>query len=187
MQRTVFFMLLLVALTLCTHAPVFSADELFDTKAAAEHTEKGIEYLKGKNLDASIKELEESVAINPDAEAYYFLGYAYYLKGKAGDSESRKRSKESFDKAYELNPGFTPSRLMEPAAAEGKEAPAPPPASAQETEPGEEGSKTNVFQGTAQPEAQPPATPEPSKEQPPQPTKPPKEEQPLQQPRTKNP
>ncbi len=89
-----------------------SAEELFDTKAATQHTEKGITHLKAKNYDAAIKEFEESSAISPDAEAFYYLGYAYYMKGKiTNDGESRKKSMENFDKAYELNPNFTPTRF----------------------------------------------------------------------------
>ena len=89
-----------------------SAEELFDTKAATQHTEKGIAHLKAKNYDAAAKEFEESSAIYPDAEAFYYLGYAYYMKGKiSNDGESRKKSMENFDKAYELNPNFTPTRF----------------------------------------------------------------------------
>ena len=188
MQRTALYLLFLTAFSLCVNTSAFSADELFDTKAAAQHTEKGIAHLKGKNLDAAIKEFEESTAINPDAEAYYFLGYAYYLKGKTGDGESRKRSKENFEKAYELNPNFSPSRLMEPAAAEPKQAPAPPAATAPAAQPEPENEQPGVFQGTGRPEQKepqtppPPTAPEPPKEQQPQPVEPPKEQQPPQQP-----
>lgn len=188
MQRTALYLLFLTAFSLCGNTSAFSADELFDTKTAAKHTEKGIEHLKEKDLDAAIKEFEESVAINPDAEAYYFLGYTYYLKGKTGDGESRKRSKENFEKAYELNPNFSPSRLMEPAAAEPKQAPAPPAATVPGTQPETENSQPGVFQGTAQPEQKglqtppPPTSPESPKEQPPQPpAEPPKEQQPPEE------
>src|SRR3990170_6685803 len=89
-----------------------SAEELFDTKAATQHTEKGIAHLKARNYDAAAREFEESSAISPDAEAFYYLGYAYYMKGKiSNDGESRKKSMENFDKAYELNPNFTPTRF----------------------------------------------------------------------------
>src|SRR3990172_5305356 len=89
-----------------------SAEELFDTKAATQHTEKGIAHLKAKNYDAAAREFEESSTISPDAEAFYYLGYAYYVKGKiSNDGESRKKSMENFDKAYELNPNFTPTRF----------------------------------------------------------------------------
>lgn len=188
MQRIAFYLLFLTALSLCGNTSAFSADELFDTKAAAEHTEKGIEHLKGKDLDAAIREFEESVAINPDAEAYYYLGYTYYLRGKTGNGESRKLSRENFDKAYELNPNFSPSRLAEPAATEQKQAPAPPAAAVPGTQTEEEKEQPGVFQGTAQPEqkgsqtAPPKTSPEPPKEQPPKPAEPPKEEQPPQQP-----
>lgn len=86
-------------------------DELFDTSSAAVHLEKGIAHLKAKQLDSAVNELEEAVSIYPDAETFYYLGYAYYMKGRAGDSESRKNSMENFDKAFELNPNFTPTKF----------------------------------------------------------------------------
>ncbi len=85
-------------------------EELFDTKTAAEHIEKGIAQLKAKNFDGAIAEFEESASISPEAEAYYFLGYAYYLKGRSGDGESRKLSRENFEKAYEIDPNYSPTR-----------------------------------------------------------------------------
>ncbi len=112
--------LLAIGAVLVAGIPAFGLaadEELFDTKAAAAHLEKGVTYLKDKKYDAAIKELDEAASINPDAEAYYYLGYAYYMKGKKGDAESRKKSIECFDKAYELNPRFTPSRFK-PAEAE---------------------------------------------------------------------
>ncbi len=117
-------------------------EELFDTKAAAVHLEKGIAHLKNGKYEAAIKELEDAADINPDAEAYYYLGYAYYMKGRKGDAESRKRSRECFDKAYELNPAFTPGRFK--------------PADAQKAV---EGITT---QGSTKPEAVQPSTPAPS-------------------------
>lgn len=90
----------------------FSAaeEDLFDSKAAVESLEKGLVQIRTKNIDAAIESLEESVSIAPLAEAYYYLGYAYYLKGRSGDSESRKLSIESFEKAYDLDPSFSPNR-----------------------------------------------------------------------------
>ena len=110
MRRTV--VILLVSAVIIAGVQLAGAEEdLFDTKAATAHVEKGIAHLKDKKYDAAVSELEEAVAINPDAEAYYYLGYAYYMKGKKGDAESRKKSIESFDKVYELDPGFTPSKF----------------------------------------------------------------------------
>jgi tetratricopeptide (TPR) repeat protein len=101
--------LFLIAGPLCSKSD--AAEELFDTKAAADLLEKGISHLKTRNIDAAVNALEESVSIAPEAEAYYYLGYAYYMKGRTtGDNESRKKSIESFEKAYELDPDFTPSR-----------------------------------------------------------------------------
>ena len=103
-----------------------AADELFDTKAAAQHNEKGIALLKAKNYDGAIGEFEQAAEISPDADAYYYLGYAYYLKGRTGDGENRKRSIENFEKAYEIDPNFTPSRYTPPQPAPA-EAPQPAP------------------------------------------------------------
>jgi len=100
-------------------APPLPAEELFDTATATKHMEQGIAFLKAKKYDAAATEFEESAAVNPDAEAYYYLGYTYYLKGRKGDETSRKKSREDFDKAYEINPNFSPSRFKptEPAPA----------------------------------------------------------------------
>lgn len=122
MRRTL-VILLVSAVVLTGVQLAYAGEELFDTKAAAVHIEKGVAHLKEKKYDAAINELEEAVTINPDAEAYYYLGYAYYMKGRKGDAESRKRSVECFDKAYELNPGFTPSRFKPAEAGEAKQGP----------------------------------------------------------------
>ena len=122
MRRTM-VILLVSAVVLAGVQLAYAEEELFDTKAAAAYVEKGITHLKEKTYDTAIKELEEAVAINPDAEAYYYLGYAYYEKGRKGDAESRKKSIECFDKAYELNPGFTPSRFKPAEAGEAKPEP----------------------------------------------------------------
>ena len=124
-MRRAMVILLASAVVLAGVQLAYAGEELFDTKAAAAHTEKGIAHLKEKKYDAAINELEESVTINPDAEGYYYLGYAYYMKGRKGDAENRKKSVESFDKAYELNPGFTPSRFKPAEEVETKEEPQP--------------------------------------------------------------
>jgi len=94
-----------------TAAGANAADDLFDTKTAAKQLEQGLAQLRAKHYDAAIAALEESVATAPEAEAYYYLGYAYYLKGRGGDSASRELSRENFEKAYELDPNFTPTRF----------------------------------------------------------------------------
>ncbi len=118
-NRTLVFVLTILAVV----APLigYGEEELFDTKAAAEHIEKGISQLKAKNLDAAIAEFEESASISPEAEAYYYLGYAYYLKGRNGDGESRKLSYENFEKAYEIDPSFSPTRYKPPEPAPERE------------------------------------------------------------------
>ncbi|HUI44667.1 MAG TPA: tetratricopeptide repeat protein [Nitrospirota bacterium] len=134
--------------TLTAHA----ADELFDTEAAAGHMNKGIAYLKAKNFDDAVREFDEAASISPEAEPYYYLGYAYYLKSREGDGESRKLSLENFQKAYEIDPNFTPTRYKpaEPSPLQGSQQPQPgaieaPSVTQQQTAP------------AAEPEAQKPA------------------------------
>ena len=103
---------------------VRAEEELFDTKAAVQHLEQGIALLNAKDYDAAIAEFDESAAISPEAEAYYYLGYAYYLKGRKGDGENRDLSRENFEKAYEIDPNFTPTRTK-PAEAAPSAQPAP--------------------------------------------------------------
>jgi tetratricopeptide (TPR) repeat protein len=105
-------------------------EELFDTKAAAQHLEQGLARLGEKHYDSAIAEFQESAEIAPEAEAFYYLGYAYYLKGRKGDSEARDLSRENFEKAYEIDPNFSPTRLKQPEQGAGvtpaTEQPAPP-------------------------------------------------------------
>jgi tetratricopeptide (TPR) repeat protein len=105
--------LLVAVIMLVVMVPIVgqAEEELFDTKAATLHLDQGIAYLKAKNFDAAISEFETSADINPDAEAYYYLGYAYYLKGRTGDEESRTKSRQNFEQAYEIDPKFSPSRF----------------------------------------------------------------------------
>ena len=88
----------------------YAADELFDTKTAAEHLEKGIAHLRAKQYDAAIDELEQSASIYPEAESFYYLGYAYYMKGRKGDQGSMKKAMENLEQAYEIDPNFTPTK-----------------------------------------------------------------------------
>ena len=91
-------------------APAYPADELFDNATASKHMDQGISFLKAKDFDAAIKEFQESADIAPEAEAYYYLGYAYYMKSRTVDGESRKMSRENFEQAYEIDPNFSPTR-----------------------------------------------------------------------------
>ncbi len=106
-------------------APAFPADELFDTATASKHIERGISFLKAKDFDAAIKEFDESATIAPEAEAYYYLGYAYYMKSRKMGGESRRMSRDSFEKAYEIDPNFTPARYQPPEPAPPQTAPSP--------------------------------------------------------------
>jgi len=121
------------AMLVLAAAPAYPADELFDTAAASKHLEQGISCLKEKDFEAAIREFDALTAIAPDAEAFYYLGYAYYMKGKKGVGEDRIKSLENFDKAFEIDPNFSPSRYKPPettaqmtGAPSTTEAPVPP-------------------------------------------------------------
>ncbi len=108
-------------------APALAAEELFDTATAAKLREQGISCLKAKDFDTAIKEFDESAAIAPEADAYYYLGYAYYMKGrKAADETARKKSLEYFEKAYEIDPNFSPTR-SKPSGPAPQKTTTPPP------------------------------------------------------------
>ena len=106
---------ILIVMVVIAFAPAgWAADEpLFDTKAAAADLEKGLGLVKAKKYDEAVQVFEEAAATNPDveAEAYYYAGYAYYLKSKSGDEDSRQLSIEYFDRAYEINPNFSPNKF----------------------------------------------------------------------------
>ena len=109
-NRLLVFILMVMVSTIA--APASAEDELFDTAAASQHREQGISYLKAKNFDAAIKEFDESASIAPEAEAFYLLGYAYYMKSRKADGENRRLSLENFEKAYGIDPNFTPIRYQ---------------------------------------------------------------------------
>lgn len=101
----------LTAMLSMAAVPAFAAEEVFDTATASKHLEQGISHLKAKDYDAAITEFDESAAVSPEAEAYYYLGYAYYMKGKKSDGENRQKALENFDRAYEIDPNFSPTRF----------------------------------------------------------------------------
>lgn len=107
------FIMSLSIIMLLLGAGTFAAaeEELFDTTAAAEHMAKGVKLLGARNYDAAIEELEEAVSAAPSAEAHYLLGYAYYMKGKAGDEDARQQAAENFEQAYEIDPNFSPNKV----------------------------------------------------------------------------
>jgi tetratricopeptide (TPR) repeat protein len=109
MKKIIFLVMVLTVFTFQTGLSA-AEEDVFDTKAASALYEKGLNHLNNKKLDEAVTAFEDSLSIAPDARTYYFLGYAYYLKGKSGDDESRKKSIESFEQAYELDPSFTPTK-----------------------------------------------------------------------------
>ena len=108
---------ILMVMTVIAFAPAGWAAEneepLFDTQAAAAGLEKGLKLVKAKKFDEAVEAFEEAAATSPDveAEAYYYAGYAYYLKSRSGDEDSRQKSAEYFDRAYEIDPNFSPNKF----------------------------------------------------------------------------
>ncbi|MHB8845042.1 MAG: tetratricopeptide repeat protein [Nitrospirota bacterium] len=113
MRGIVASVLVLTLLFIAAPAVNAAEEELFDTKAAAAGIEEGISLIKKKQYDAAVEKFEDAAAMSPDieAEALYYAGYASYLKGRAGDEDARQRSVEFFERAYEINPNFSPNKF----------------------------------------------------------------------------
>jgi tetratricopeptide (TPR) repeat protein len=113
-MRRMISLVLMVAL-IGAVVPVVGAaeEELFDTKAATASLEKGLAMVKAKKYDAAVEVFEDAAATSPDieAEALYYAGYACYMKSKSGDEDARQRSMEFYDRAYEINPNFSPNKF----------------------------------------------------------------------------
>jgi len=58
-------------------------------------------YYKGEKAEA-ISIIESYVKDNPEPQAYYFLGYAYY------EMQEMDKSREYFTKAYKMKSFFSP-------------------------------------------------------------------------------
>lgn len=68
----------------------------------AESLEKAYSlYYKGEKAEA-ISMIEDYVKVNPDPQAYYFLGYAYY------EMKDMDKSREYFTKAYKMKSFYSP-------------------------------------------------------------------------------
>ena len=113
MRGIIASVLVLMLLSIAALAVQAAEEELFDTKGAAASVDKGLSLLKQKKYDAAVEAFEEAAAMSPDieAEALYYAGYACYLKGRSGDEDARQRSVEFFDRAYEINPNFSPNKF----------------------------------------------------------------------------
>jgi len=58
-------------------------------------------YYKGSKAEA-ISMIEDYVKDNPEPQAYYFLGYAYY------EMKDMDKSREYFTKAYQMKSFYSP-------------------------------------------------------------------------------
>ncbi len=113
MRGTIAFCISIMLIFAVVPAVQAAEEPLFDTKAAAADIEKGLALVKAKKYDAAVEVFEDAAATSPEieAEALYYAGYACYLKGRSGDEDSRQKSVEYFDRAYEINPNFSPNKF----------------------------------------------------------------------------
>jgi len=76
------------------------------TANAKTYQDYGIKSIKAKKYDDAIKYLAYSAKAQPDANTYYYLGYAYYAKGDKANALS------SFQQALKLNPNHSQAKQM---------------------------------------------------------------------------
>lgn len=89
-------------LTVTGVSPVL-AEQLFDTEAATEHFNAGLDLYFSHNYKDAIREFETAAEIDPDnANAYYFMGYSYYKL------KDMTKAREVFDQAYETDSKYSP-------------------------------------------------------------------------------
>jgi len=82
-----------------------SAGELFDTEKAKQHFNVGLDLYFKMNYENAIREFQEAAQIDPEnANAYYFMGYAYYKL------KDMKKAMEVFDQAYEVDAKYSPMK-----------------------------------------------------------------------------
>lgn len=70
-----------------------------------ETYEKAVSYFKSREYRNAIPYLEQFVSRTPDPAGYYMLGYAFY---QLSDFE---KSREYFDAAYLIDPGFSSDKV----------------------------------------------------------------------------
>lgn len=91
-------------------SPLFAQEDLY---------RKGFHAYLKKDYKTAVKYLKEYVGQQPDAKAYYLLGYANYeMKRKAGSLKGRRNfwgdteTAEYFREAYLIDPNVSPLSLF---------------------------------------------------------------------------
>ena len=74
--------------------------------AAGDSYQKALQLFRSGDYGGSVPYLEEYVSLRPEPSAYYMLGYASY------ELHDFKKSREYFDAAYLIDPGFTGTGLF---------------------------------------------------------------------------
>jgi tetratricopeptide (TPR) repeat protein len=77
-----------------------------DAGAADETYQRALQLFKNRDYKNAVLLLEGYVAQQPDAAAYYILGYSSY------ELRDFQKAREYFDDAYLLDPGFTDDRIF---------------------------------------------------------------------------
>ena len=81
------------------------AEELFDTEAAKNFFDAGLELYDKGNYEEAIKQFEEASRIDPEnTNAVYFVGYSYYKL------RNMEKAMEVFQEAYSIDSKYSPIR-----------------------------------------------------------------------------
>ncbi|MCE5300684.1 MAG: tetratricopeptide repeat protein [Spirochaetia bacterium] len=73
---------------------------------AKQYMDYGVKYIQAKQFDNAIKYLNQSIKLGATADAYYYLGVAYYYKG------NKASALRNFQYAMKLNPSHTQAKAM---------------------------------------------------------------------------
>lgn len=73
---------------------------------AGQYLAKGHQFLKAKKYDNAIQYYQASIKIQPTAQAYQYMGTAYYYKG------DKANAKAAYEKSLQLNPNNPGVRNM---------------------------------------------------------------------------
>ena len=105
MKRLFFAGMILMTFTTLIWAQETTTPKPMDTPASMEsgNFDSAMHLYRQKRYQDAIAEFEKIVAADPkNAAAYYFMGYAHYIKGH------HQEALAAFAKAFEADPAFDP-------------------------------------------------------------------------------
>jgi tetratricopeptide (TPR) repeat protein len=104
--------LLVTALWMPAQDPAAPPAESASAMSAEEHIEAGKAAFLKRRFAVARGHFQQAVDASPDsAAAHFYLGYTIYkiAEPKRPNSPGKQEAAQHFAKAYELDPGFTPS------------------------------------------------------------------------------